>query len=158
MILLKKQFIASIFMLTTLSLISQQELEKIKAKNLIGEWYSKDPFKSQQNSTMTFFKKPNESIKDSLISNFKFNKNETLRIITLKKTAALEDTVFTTWYFVEASKNVKITQKIKTGAGLTVKMANGNNSEGGFFMTRVYSFHVDFISEDKLVLRYQEFH
>jgi hypothetical protein len=83
---LKSILLSTIFSLTVLCSFSQEQIEKIRDKNLIGEWYSKDSITSLKvNSVVTFYKNPTRGFKDSLITFFRINKNGSLRIV--KKTS-----------------------------------------------------------------------
>jgi hypothetical protein len=79
---LKTISLSTILALTVLSLHSQEQLQKIKDKNLIGEWFSKDSMNNlKQKPLLTFYKNPTNGLKDFLATYFKINKNESLKIV-----------------------------------------------------------------------------
>jgi hypothetical protein len=153
---LKSILLSTIFSLTVLCSFSQEQIEKIRDKNLIGEWYSKDSITSLKvNSVVTFYKNPTRGFKDSLITFFRINKNGSLRIVKKTSLKSISDSVLTNWLFIEQSKNLKITDRgVQSQVLIIYRDANGNNALKPHYIDIIRTMHVDFISEDKMILKY----
>ncbi len=157
MIFPKTILILFIISLTSLSSFSQEQLTKIKSKNLIGEWFSKDSLNSIKiKPVLTLYKNVSQGFRDSLATSFKIHKDESLKIIKKNNLPSQADTLRATWFFIEGSKNLKVFEKIKAESAVSFKASDGTQSVGDFFITKTSTFHVDFISENKMILRYIE--
>lgn len=103
MISLKATFITGVLSLTLFLGYSQEQILKIKDKNFIGDWFSKDNYYNfKEKPVLVFFK--NQDFKDSLSTYFKIYKDEALKIIMKASNKTTFDTLSTKWVFVPQSK------------------------------------------------------
>lgn len=157
MIFHKTILILFIISLTSLPSFSQEQLTKIKSKNLIGEWFSKDSLNNMKTKpALTLYKNVSQGFRDSLATFFKINKDESLKIIKKNKLPSQADTLRATWFFIEGSKNLKVFEKIKAQLSMSYNASDGGQSGGDFFVTKTSTFHVDYISDNKMILHYIE--
>lgn len=133
--MMKVKLIILINILTTLTINAQEQLSKIKSKNLIGVWNSNDSIsKSTTHPILTFYKATEDVTTTNVIATIlKIKKDESINIIKKNDFIPNIDTISAKWFFVENSKNLKIIEKIKaTNNAVTYKDASGNQSNFDF--------------------------
>lgn len=105
--MMKVKLIILINILTTLTINAQEQLSKIKSKNLIGIWNSNDSIsKSTTHPILTFYKATEDVTTTNVIATIlKIKKDESINIIKKNDFIPNIDTISAKWFFVENSKN-----------------------------------------------------
>lgn len=152
------KFILTIIILLSLTTTNAQEqLTKIKTKNLVGVWESNDSISNSMKQPILVFNKVNTELNQisTSASTLKINKDESMKIIRKNNFIPNIDTISAKWFFVENSKNLKIIEKVNAKHdAISYKDANGNQTNYDFFITKITTYHVDYISDNKLILKY----
>lgn len=119
-----------------------QTKQKIKWKDFLGTWYSKDVLDKEKGKINLEFDKKSDVVKaDSLTqTSWRFFEGDSLHFVKNYSTKPT-DIVRLQWYYVKASNTLLIRQKVNMGA---------------YFMTKDLNFSILEMKEGKLKVKLME--